>query len=246
MSVINYTDIHCHIIPGVDDGAQSMEQAQEMIQIAYESGTRNIIATPHYGTHRAKASKGTIAVNFLELQMWMQVNYPDMKLYLGQELSYKHGTEDALKRGAAFTLAGSRYALVEFEPEEEYSRIRDGLQAIQMAGYWPILAHAERCNRLAANVDYIEELVHMGVYIQVNARSITGENGWQCKSCTKKLLKYEFKAILTVLIPVAGVLLLMALLLGINGGSDFYGWLDSTDQPISDSKTLFGALFVML
>lgn len=192
MSVINYTDIHCHIIPGVDDGAQSMEQAQEMIQIAYESGTRNIIATPHYGTHRAKASKGTIAVNFLELQMWMQANYPDMKLYLGQELSYKHGTEDALKRGAAFTLAGSRYALVEFEPEEEYSRIRDGLQAIQMAGYWPILAHAERCNRLAANVDYIEELVHMGVYIQVNARSITGENGWQCKSCTKKLLKYEW------------------------------------------------------
>ena len=184
MSVINYTDIHCHIIPGVDDGAQSMEQAQEMIQIAYESGTRNIIATPHYGPHRAKASKGTIAVNFLELQMWMQANYPDMKLYLGQELSYKHGTEDALKRGAAFTLAGSRYALVEVEPEEEYSRIRDGLQAIQMAGYWPILAHAERCNRLAANVDYIEELVHMGVYIQVNARSITGENGWQCKSCT--------------------------------------------------------------
>lgn len=62
----------------------------------------------------------------------------------------------------------------------------------------------------------------------------------------KKLLKYEFKAILTVLIPVAGVLLLMALLLGINGGSDFYGWLDSTDEPISNSKALFGMLFLML
>lgn len=191
MNVVGFTDIHCHIIPAVDDGAQSMEQAQEMICIAHESGTRNIIATPHYGTSRAKASKGTIAVNYLELQEWVKVNYPDMKLYLGQELSYKHGLEEQLNRGAAFTLAGSRYALVEFQPEDEFSRIRDGLQAVQMAGYWPVLAHAERCNRLAANVDYIEELVHMGVYIQVNARSITGDNGWQCKSCTKKLLKRE-------------------------------------------------------
>ena len=86
-------------------------------------------------------------------------------------------------------MAGSHYALVEFQPDDDYSRIRQGLQAVQMAGYWPILAHAERCQKLAANVDYIEELVHMGIYIQINAKSVTGENGWQCKSCTKKLLK---------------------------------------------------------
>lgn len=191
MNVIGFTDIHCHIIPSVDDGAQNMEQAQEMIRMAYENDTRNIIATPHYGTNRAKASKGTIAINFLELQEWVKTNYPGMGLYLGQELSYKHGLEEQLNRGSAFTLAGSRYALVEFQPEDEYSRIRDGLQAVQMAGYLPVLAHAERCNRLAANVDYVEELVRMGIYIQVNARSITGDNGWQCKSCTKKLLKRE-------------------------------------------------------
>jgi len=191
VNVIGFTDIHCHIIPSVDDGAQNMEQAQEMIRMAYENGTRNIIATPHYGTNRAKASKGMIAINFLELQEWVKANYPSMKLYLGQELSYKHGIEEQLNKGSAFTLAGSHYALVEFQPEDEYSRIRDGLQAVQMAGYLPVLAHAERCNRLANNVDYIEELVHMGVYIQVNARSITGDNGWLCKSCVKKLLKRE-------------------------------------------------------
>lgn len=191
MNVIGYTDIHCHIIPAVDDGAQSMEQAQEMIKLAYERGTRTIIGTPHYGTSRAKASKGTIAVQYLDLQEWVKANYPDLKLCLGQELSYKQGLEERLKKGSAYTLAGSRYVLVEFEPGDSYTRIRDGLQAVQMAGYLTVLAHAERCDCLASDVDYIEELVRMGIYIQVNAKSITGENGWQCKKCTKKLLKRE-------------------------------------------------------
>ena len=191
MGIIGFTDIHCHILPGVDDGAQTMEQAQEMIRIAHSEDTRRIIATPHYGTSRAKESGGVIVTRYRELKKWLENAYPDMELYLGQELSYGHGLENQLVRGTAFTLAGGHYAQVEFQPGHDYGRIRQGLQAVQMAGYWPILAHAERCNRLASNIDYIEELVHMGVYIQINAKSVTGENGWQCKSCTKKLLKQE-------------------------------------------------------
>lgn len=191
MSILGFTDIHCHIIPSVDDGAQSMEQAQEMIRLAYAGDTRRIIATPHYGTSRAKASGGIIVARFRELLRWTVDNYPEMELFLGQELSYCHGLDEQLKKGAAFSMAGSHYALVEFQPDDDYSRIRQGLQAVQMAGYWPILAHAERCQKLAANVDYIEELVHMGIYIQINAKSVTGENGWQCKNCAKKLLKQE-------------------------------------------------------
>ena len=191
MSILGFTDIHCHIIPSVDDGAQNMEQAQEMIRLAYAGDTRRIIATPHYGTSRAKASGGIIVARFRELLRWTADNYPEMELFLGQELSYCHGLDEQLKKGAAFSMAGSHYALVEFQPDDDYSRIRQGLQAVQMAGYWPILAHAERCQKLAANVDYIEELVHMGIYIQINAKSVTGENGWQCKNCAKKLLKQE-------------------------------------------------------
>ena len=191
VSILGFTDIHCHIIPSVDDGAQNMEQAQEMIRLAYAGDTRRIIATPHYGTSRAKASAGVIVTRFRELLRWTKDNYPEMELFLGQELSYHHGLDEQLKRGAAFSMAGSHYALVEFQPDDDYSRIRQGLQAVQMAGYWPILAHVERCQRLASNVDYIKELVHMGIYIQINAKSVTGENGWQCKSCTKKLLKRE-------------------------------------------------------
>ena len=189
MSITGFTDIHCHIIPDVDDGAQSMAQAQAMIRLAYAKDTRRIIATPHYGTRRAKAASDVIVLHFRELLRWTKDNYPEMELFLGQELSYHHGLEEEILRGHAFTMAGGHYALIEFQPNDDFSRIRQGLQAVQMAGYWPILAHAERCRRLAENVDYIEELVHMGIYIQINAKSVVGDNGWQCKSCTKKLLK---------------------------------------------------------
>lgn len=189
MSITGFTDIHCHIIPGVDDGAQSMAQAEGMIRLAYNDDTRRIIVTPHYGTSRAKASKDGIIFHFRELMRWTKDNYPEMELFLGQELTYHHGLEEEIRCGNAFTMAGGHYALIEFRPEDDYSRIRQGLQSVQMEGYWPILAHAERCRRLAENIDYVAELVRMGIYIQVNAKSVTGGNGWWCKSCTHKLLK---------------------------------------------------------
>lgn len=191
VKVIGVTDIHCHIIPAVDDGAQSMKEAQEMVRLAYVSGTKNIIATPHYGTGRVKASTKDVVANYQKLKRWVEEVYPEMGFYLGRELSYRQGLDGQLKSGKAFTLANSHYALVEFRPEDEFSRIRDGLQAVQMAGYWPILAHAERCECLVRRAEYIEELVYMGVCIQVNAKSILGENGRNCKNCVKKLLKQE-------------------------------------------------------
>lgn len=186
------TDIHCHIIPGVDDGARSMKDAQEMVRIAYEDGTRRIIGTPHYGNRRAKASRGTILLKYMELKAWVQENYPDMEVYLGQELFYRHGIEQHVRDTKAMTIAGSRYVLVEFDPEESYGRIRQGLEAVQMEGYWPILAHVERYRHLMDKSEHVQELIHMGVFIQVNARSVTGENGWKSKSCAKRLLKKEW------------------------------------------------------
>ena len=189
MKYSGFTDIHCHVVPFVDDGADAMETSQAMIGMAYKSGTRRIIATPHYGTARAKASTGRIVRRFKMLEDWVESAYPDMEIYLGQELSYHSEIEEEIKRGRALTMADSQYALIEFRPGDQYSRIRQGLESIRMSGYRPILAHAERCEVLAGNIDYIEELVHMGIYVQVNASSITGKNGRFIKGAVKKMLK---------------------------------------------------------
>lgn len=189
MKYSGFTDIHCHVVPFVDDGADAMETSQAMIGMAYKSGTRRIIATPHYGTARAKASTGRMVRRFKMLEDWVESAYPDMEIYLGQELSYHSEIEEEIKKGRALTMADSQYALIEFRPGDQYSRIRQGLESIQISGYRPILAHAERCEVLAGNVDYIEELVHMGIYVQVNASSITGKNGRFIKGAVKKMLK---------------------------------------------------------
>ena len=189
MRYSGFTDVHCHVVPFVDDGADSIEVSQAMIHMAYKSGTRRIIATPHYGTRRAKASTGRIVRRFKMLEDWVESAYPDMEIYLGQELSYHSEIEEEIKKGRALTMADSQYALIEFRPGDQYSRIRQGLESIQISGYRPILAHAERCEVLAGNVDYIEELVHMGIYVQVNASSITGKNGRFIKGAVKKMLK---------------------------------------------------------
>ncbi len=183
--------MHCHIIPGVDDGSSNMEESLSMIKLAYDNETRKIIATPHYGTARARARKGEIIQQFLEFKEEVRVRYPDMELYLGQELSFGESLPQKLMSGAALSMADSRYALVEFMPQDDYDYIRQGLLKVQMAGYRPILAHVERCPGLMKNISYVEDLVNMGVYIQMNAMSITGENGWKCKSYAKKLLKEE-------------------------------------------------------
>lgn len=189
MKYSGFTDIHCHVVPFVDDGADAMETSQAMIGMAYKSGTRRIIATPHYGTARAKASTGRMVRRFKMLENWVESAYPDMEIYLGQELSYHSEIEEEIRRGRALTMADSQYALIEFRPGDQYSRIRQGLESIRMSGYRPILAHAERCEVLAGNVDYVEELVHMGIYVQVNASSITGKNGRFIKGAVKKMLK---------------------------------------------------------
>ena len=189
MRYSGFTDVHCHVVPFVDDGADSIEVSQAMIHMAYKSGTRRIIATPHYGTRRAKASKGRVQSRFKKLEEWVAWNYPGMEMYLSQELSYHLGIEEEIRQGKALTMAESRYVLIEFHPEDAYSRIRTGLKSIQSEGYWPIVAHAERCRMLTKDIRHVEELVHMGVCIQVNASSITGDNGFFVKRAVKMMMK---------------------------------------------------------
>lgn len=148
-----------------------------------------MIATPHWGTCRVKVSDEEVWERYFELKLWSEKRFPDMRIYLGRELSYRHGLEDEIQQKRTLAMAGSRHVLLEFMPDDGYSRIHQGLQAVLMAGFQPILAHAERYGQLRQNIKYIEELVHLGIYIQINAGSVTGENGWQCRCFTKKLLK---------------------------------------------------------
>ncbi len=167
-------DLHTHILPGVDDGSESMEQTVHMLQIAYEEGIRTIIATPHY-----EAGAKNLAPEQLK-QICSQVQDEawkidrDMKILLGNELYYSESILEAIQSGAALTLAGSRYILVEFSPKEAYNNIFRGLTRLTGAGYLPIVAHIERYRCLYKKEDAILELHNLGCYLQMNCKSLLG------------------------------------------------------------------------
>lgn len=187
-----YFDIHCHILPGIDDGATDKREMIRMLQIAYKEGIRTMIATPHYHPRRGQADAYIVEHAWRKACSEIQKVYPDMEIYAGNEIYYRRDAGQMLRNGELLTLAGSDYVLVEFslssaEPEE----IMDGVKELQMMGYLPIIAHVERYDSILGDVEYVEELVEAGAYIQVNAGSVIGELGGNRKRFIKKLLKNE-------------------------------------------------------
>lgn len=186
-----FYDIHCHILPGADDGAKIFTEALEMIHIAYEDGIRHIVLTPHYQKGHFGLPAEQLRVRFEILRKEVKQQYPDMELYLGTEICHFHDAPFELREGKIVTMAGTRYVLVEFYPKSELRAILSGLQEIQMAGYNPILAHVERYENLVGNYEEILHLIRMGIYIQINASSVVGKGGRKIKKFCKKLLDQD-------------------------------------------------------
>lgn len=166
-----YIDIHAHIIPGVDDGAQSLEEAVKMMEQAYAESIRAIIATPHFGIRNTGYNDKTAKKRLNELQKIADKQFPGLKLFMGNELYYSVGTLESLQKKWAHTLAGTNYVLIEFSTDVEYDKIANAVEEMRWNGYWPIIAHAERYHCLIDNIELAKQLVNMGAYIQINARS---------------------------------------------------------------------------
>lgn len=186
---MEFADMHCHVLPGVDDGAANKEEAFEMLRIAYKDGVRHIIATPHYHIGRMKAKAEDVRQRVQDLQQAALVLFPNLKIYSGQEIYYYSDAVKALKAGKALTMAGSRYVLLEYSTTVSFNEIRDSIYEMVTEGYIPVIAHVERYGSLYDEGDRVGRLVEDGAYIQVNAGSITGKSGGTAKKFVRKLLK---------------------------------------------------------
>lgn len=185
-----YTDIHSHIIPGVDDGASDIGQSVRMLQIAHENHINRIILTPHNKPHTVNAAAEVLKKNIGELRQKIVENHLDIELFEGMEVYYRGGVEEMLDEGELWTLAGSDNVLVEFSPMEEYSYITRALFKLQDYGYNPVLAHVERYDAVVRKAQIrVMELREQGILIQVNAGSIMGEAGRTVQKFCKMLLK---------------------------------------------------------
>lgn len=186
-----YIDMHCHILPQVDDGAVSISETVQMLQIAYEEGICCIIATPHYHPRRGHEDPDVLRKKLTEVRMLARQIDEKFRIYLGTEIYFGQDIVDKLRQGDILTLNKRDHVLVEFSPPESFSYIQQSLQQIQMAGYQVILAHGERYTCLRDDIEAAEHIWDMGINIQINAGSITGENGRKARRFVKELMERD-------------------------------------------------------
>lgn len=187
-----YIDIHSHILPGLDDGSEDFEMSLRMLQQAAADHIGEMILTPHYKPMRRNLPPEKIRKVFHELEERKAAAGIPIQLHLGSEIYYSSEVLPALREGTALTIAGTSYVLTEFNPREDHAYIRDAVYSLLAEGYCPILAHVERYGNLMIKKARVGELYDMGCCIQVNAASITGDNGWESRQDVKWLLRREY------------------------------------------------------
>ncbi|MEE8348354.1 MAG: CpsB/CapC family capsule biosynthesis tyrosine phosphatase [Acidobacteriota bacterium] len=192
----HFIDIHTHILPGVDDGSVDIEETIVMLQIAYDSGTRGIVATPHMFLDLFKNN------DFLEIRDRFDrfkeelepyhSTFPflrEMDVYLGAENYASVEFLEALDQGCVLTLNGSRYLLLEVPFSSPFRQIEAFLERILATDYLPVIAHVERYAAVQEDPLRLEPLWRRGCVVQVNARSLAGSSGSRPKNCAEKLIQ---------------------------------------------------------
>lgn len=180
------TDIHCHLIPYVDDGASSFEEMKRLLQMEYHDGVRRIILTPHFRPELFETSQKKIR-SYYELTKKVAKEV-GIRTYLGCEFYRYSDLLEDLKGKKVRTMHGSKYVLIEFAPQDLFQTIRNFLYELLANGYIPILAHVERYLE-CREIESVQELSDMGVRIQVNAGALLGKQGIRIKQYCWKLIE---------------------------------------------------------
>jgi len=167
-------DIHSHIIPGVDDGSESMESTISLVNDAVSQGARAFFATPH---SRAFCNYGeNVTQRYEQMKAYIQRLFPNVDVYLGCELlCSKEDMEEiklALHSGVMPTMNNTNYVLVEFYKEVDWETIKFCISALRLMDKIPIVAHVERYASLVGCMDTIDALRDMECLFQLNVYSL--------------------------------------------------------------------------
>lgn len=181
-------DLHSHILPGIDDGAESIEISLEMARAWVADGVSVVACTPHitpgvYANHGPQIRAAVAA-----LQHELDVNGIALRLVTGADNHVMPNMAAELRSGRLLTLADSRYVLVEPPHHIPPQRLEDLFFNLLVAGYVPILTHPERLTWIKSHYATMQRLVHGGVWMQITSGSLTGSFGSAPKYWAEKML----------------------------------------------------------
>lgn len=184
------TDIHCHILPGVDDGAASFEEAMVMARLAVESGVHAIAATPHfYGTAESLSQIPVILSRLEALREQIRMEGLGLEIYPGVEVLSTPETPKLAAQRLLPTIGSGRYFLTEFFFDERTEFMDGILEQIAALGYIPLIAHPERYFAVQKNPDTVARWFREGYAVQVNKGSVLGAFGSRSETVALDLLE---------------------------------------------------------
>lgn len=183
-------DMHCHIIPKIDDGSKNLEMSIAMAKKAYEHGYTGIFATSHFIEINHETNKNDIESKVGALNNVLKIRGINIEVYPGNEVYYTPNITSILKKNEKIcTLNNTRYLLIEFPMSGSVINFLNVISDIVKNGYRPIIAHPERYEFTSKNFELLKQSIEIGALLQINVTSIMGEYGLVPKKNVKNLLK---------------------------------------------------------
>ncbi len=185
---LNLIDLHCHLLPGIDDGAADLTQSIEMARAFVADGVSVVACTPHIlpGLYHNSGPQITQAV--ANLQQELDREGIALQLISGADNHVIPDFVAGLQSGHLLPLGNTRYVLVEPPHHSVPARLEDLFFEILVAGYIPILTHPERLNWITSHYEVFQRLAAAGVWMQITAGSLTGSFGRGPRHWCKKML----------------------------------------------------------
>ncbi|HEX3776121.1 MAG TPA: CpsB/CapC family capsule biosynthesis tyrosine phosphatase [Polyangiaceae bacterium] len=184
-----FVDLHCHYVPGIDDGARSDEDGVAMLQGLGQLGFSRVIATPHTRPGMFDNTRETIRAAFD--RFGASLSEPEKLPAL--ELSSEHYFDDVVFRrllaGEALPYPGGRAVLLEFYEIDFPPMIQHRLLDLRVRGLLPVIAHPERYRCLWRAPDTLERMVDTGIGALLDVAALVGKYGRQIQSCAEELLE---------------------------------------------------------
>lgn len=181
-------DIHCHVLPGIDDGSEDLDMSLQMLGIAEENNTTKIIATPHYYRGSYENEFTDILGHVENLNAQIRTRGINVEIFPGQEVFVDKYTLDAYKQGVIHCLNTSKYMLIEFPMDVLPEDAIDIIYELKLLGIKPIVAHPERYLYINGNLMNINKFVEEGCLFQLNTSSIMGLLGSRVKEAAFSLM----------------------------------------------------------
>lgn len=182
-------DTHCHILSGIDDGAQTIDDSLKMAKLAIEEGITTIIATPHHNNGKYENPKASILEEVAELNRVLQAEKLPLTILPGQETRITGEFIEDWENSRILPLNQTQYLFVEFPSSHVPRYAEKMLYDIQLKGLTPIIVHPERNQEIHERPEILYQLVKKGASAQLTAGSLCGKFGKKIKRFSEQLIE---------------------------------------------------------